>query len=118
MLQTLLSIQVPSFWIQGLQENTTGTIIWESFEYPSDTFLPKMKLSANVRTGKKVQITSWKSPLIHPLEYSLVVLNLLVFHKYSFGKTVARIGAVVHGMVGSSLEYRICILDSLRDSVL
>ena len=62
MLQTLLPIQVPSFWIRGLQENTTGTIIWESFEYPSDTFLPKMKLSANVRTGKKVQITSWKSP--------------------------------------------------------
>ncbi|XP_075666911.1 G-type lectin S-receptor-like serine/threonine-protein kinase At1g11300 [Castanea sativa] len=44
-----------------LQENTTGTI-WESFQYPSDTFLPKMKLSANVRTGKKVEITSWKSP--------------------------------------------------------
>nr|XP_023917802.1 G-type lectin S-receptor-like serine/threonine-protein kinase At1g11330 [Quercus suber] len=45
-----------------LQEITTGAIIWESFQYPSDTFLPKMKLSANVRTGKKMQITSWKSP--------------------------------------------------------
>ncbi|KAK4587978.1 hypothetical protein RGQ29_019110 [Quercus rubra] len=45
-----------------LQENTTGTTIWESFQYPSDTVLPTMKVSANVRTGKKVQITSWKSP--------------------------------------------------------
>ncbi|XP_050287976.1 G-type lectin S-receptor-like serine/threonine-protein kinase At1g11330 isoform X2 [Quercus robur] len=45
-----------------LQENATGTVIWESFQYPSDTVLPTMKLSANVRTGKKVQITSWKSP--------------------------------------------------------
>ena len=39
-----------------LKENTTGRVIWESFQYPSNTFLPKMKLSANVRTGKKVYI--------------------------------------------------------------
>jgi hypothetical protein len=45
-----------------LQENTRGTTIWESFQIPSDTFLPQMKMSTNVRTGKKVQFTSWKSP--------------------------------------------------------
>ncbi|KAM4113105.1 hypothetical protein ACJW30_05G193800 [Castanea mollissima] len=45
-----------------LKQNTTRRVIWESFQYPSNTFLPKMKLSANVRIGKKVQITSWKSP--------------------------------------------------------
>ena len=45
-----------------LEENTTGTKKWESFQYPSDTILPTMKLSANVKTGKNVQITSWKSP--------------------------------------------------------
>ncbi|GLT65397.1 hypothetical protein SLA2020_378330 [Shorea laevis] len=45
-----------------LQGNTTGTNIWESFQHPSNTFLPKMKISTNVRTGKKVQLTSWKSP--------------------------------------------------------
>jgi hypothetical protein len=45
-----------------LQGNTTGSIIWESFQNPSDTCLPKMKISTNVRTGKKVQLTSWKSP--------------------------------------------------------
>jgi hypothetical protein len=45
-----------------LQGNTTGTIIWESFQNPSDTFLEKMKISTDVRTGKKVQLTSWKSP--------------------------------------------------------
>ncbi|GMY31158.1 G-type lectin S-receptor-like serine/threonine-protein kinase At1g11330 isoform X1 [Fagus crenata] len=39
-----------------LQENTTGNIIWESFQVPSDTILPQMKIS------KKVQCTSWKSP--------------------------------------------------------
>ena len=45
-----------------LQENSRGTTIWESFQIPSDTFLPQMKISINVRTGKKVQFTSWKSP--------------------------------------------------------
>ncbi|GMY37168.1 G-type lectin S-receptor-like serine/threonine-protein kinase At1g11300 [Fagus crenata] len=45
-----------------LQENSTGRTIWESFQIPSDTFLPQMKISTNVRTGKKVQLTSWKSP--------------------------------------------------------
>ncbi|KAL4628730.1 hypothetical protein ACB092_05G260100 [Castanea dentata] len=45
-----------------LQENTRNTTIWESFQNPSDTILPTMKLSANVRTGKNLKITSWKSP--------------------------------------------------------
>jgi hypothetical protein len=45
-----------------LQENSTGRKIWESFQVPSDTSLPQMKISTNVKTGKKVQCTSWKSP--------------------------------------------------------
>jgi hypothetical protein len=45
-----------------LQGNTTETIIWESFQHPSNTFIEKMKISTDVRTGKKVQLTSWKSP--------------------------------------------------------
>ncbi|XP_062161867.1 G-type lectin S-receptor-like serine/threonine-protein kinase At1g11330 [Alnus glutinosa] len=45
-----------------LQGNTTGTMIWESFQHPSDTMLEKMEISTDVRTGKKVQLTSWKSP--------------------------------------------------------
>ncbi|XP_065616228.1 G-type lectin S-receptor-like serine/threonine-protein kinase SD1-13 [Quercus suber] len=43
-------------------QDTTGTIIWESFQFPTNTMLPNMKISSNVRTGKKVQHTSWKSP--------------------------------------------------------
>ncbi|KAB1199481.1 hypothetical protein CJ030_MR0G022774 [Morella rubra] len=45
-----------------LKENTTGIVMWESFQNPSDTFLQKMKVSTNVKTGNKVQLTSWKSP--------------------------------------------------------
>jgi len=45
-----------------LLEGTTGSILWQSFQKPSDTFLPGMKLTSNKRTGEKVQLTSWKSP--------------------------------------------------------
>ncbi|KAL0012776.1 hypothetical protein SO802_007884 [Lithocarpus litseifolius] len=45
-----------------LQEKNTRTIIWESFQLPCDTLLPNMKISTNVRTGNKVQLTSWQSP--------------------------------------------------------
>ena len=45
-----------------MRDNTTRTTIWEGFQFPTNTMLPKMKISANARTGKKVQLTSWKSP--------------------------------------------------------
>ncbi|XP_017976001.1 PREDICTED: G-type lectin S-receptor-like serine/threonine-protein kinase At1g11330 [Theobroma cacao] len=40
---------------------TDGASLWESFQQPSDAFVPTMKISTNVRTGEKVQLTSWKS---------------------------------------------------------
>ncbi|KAM4110796.1 hypothetical protein ACJW30_05G019200 [Castanea mollissima] len=45
-----------------LQVDTTGQVLWESFQHPSDSLLPKMKLSTNLRTDQRVQLTSWKSP--------------------------------------------------------
>ncbi|RHN45909.1 putative protein kinase RLK-Pelle-DLSV family [Medicago truncatula] len=45
-----------------LLENTTGNILWQSIQQPSDTFLPNMKVSINKRTGKSLKLTSWKSP--------------------------------------------------------
>ena len=44
-----------------LRENSTGTIVGESFQNPSDTLFQAMKFSTNVRTGEKVQFASWKS---------------------------------------------------------
>ncbi|KAK3188222.1 hypothetical protein Dsin_027783 [Dipteronia sinensis] len=45
-----------------LQDNANRIRIWESFQEPADTFLPTMKLTTNIRTGEKLQLTSWKSP--------------------------------------------------------
>ncbi|RWR88188.1 G-type lectin S-receptor-like serine/threonine-protein kinase isoform X1 [Cinnamomum micranthum f. kanehirae] len=35
--------------------------LWESFDYPTNTFLPRMKLGLNRRTGLNRFLTSWKS---------------------------------------------------------
>ncbi|KAF5475570.1 hypothetical protein F2P56_007364 [Juglans regia] len=62
-----------------LQENKTKTIIWESFQHPTDTLVPKMKLSTNVRTSKKVQLTSWTNqsdPSIGTFSVGIDVFNL------------------------------------------
>ncbi|XP_075664625.1 G-type lectin S-receptor-like serine/threonine-protein kinase At1g11330 isoform X2 [Castanea sativa] len=45
-----------------LQGNTTGAIVWESFQQLCDTMLPRMRSSNNLRTNEKIQLTSWKSP--------------------------------------------------------
>ncbi|XP_073129002.1 G-type lectin S-receptor-like serine/threonine-protein kinase CES101 [Henckelia pumila] len=38
-----------------------GTVVWESFDYPTDTLHPGMKLGVNHRTGKNWTLTSWFS---------------------------------------------------------
>ncbi|KAL8107844.1 G-type lectin S-receptor-like serine/threonine-protein kinase At4g27290 [Apium graveolens] len=39
----------------------SGRVIWQSFDHPTDTILPGMKLGVDKRTGLKRVITSWKS---------------------------------------------------------
>ncbi|RWW80644.1 hypothetical protein BHE74_00011004 [Ensete ventricosum] len=44
-----------------LQDGGGGTL-WQSFDHPTHTFLPGMKVSLNTTTGKALLFTSWKSP--------------------------------------------------------
>ncbi|KMZ59417.1 hypothetical protein ZOSMA_68G00030 [Zostera marina] len=39
-----------------------GDLIWQSFDYPTDTLLPSMKLGLNKQTGREWKLTSWKQP--------------------------------------------------------
>ncbi|KAL6853472.1 hypothetical protein ACP4OV_019501 [Aristida adscensionis] len=38
------------------------SVAWQSFDYPTDTLLPGMKLGVDVRAGITRNITSWSSP--------------------------------------------------------
>ncbi|PRQ20067.1 putative protein kinase RLK-Pelle-DLSV family [Rosa chinensis] len=41
---------------------TESFIIWQSFDYPTDTLIPGMKLGVSWKTGLEWFLTSWKSP--------------------------------------------------------
>ncbi|XVF42894.1 hypothetical protein PTKIN_Ptkin01aG0402500 [Pterospermum kingtungense] len=41
--------------------NTDGVNLWESFQQPTNALVETMEMVSNTRTGKKVQLTSWKS---------------------------------------------------------
>ncbi|KAK7338992.1 hypothetical protein VNO77_19628 [Canavalia gladiata] len=56
------SSQFSDFGKLVLMGSTTGNILWDSFQQPSNTLLPGMKLSSNENTGEKVELRSWKSP--------------------------------------------------------
>ncbi|KEH19661.1 S-locus lectin kinase family protein [Medicago truncatula] len=48
--------------IRGEKETNPEVYLWQSFDYPSDTILPGMKLGWNLRTHTERRMTSWKSP--------------------------------------------------------
>ncbi|XP_052289567.1 G-type lectin S-receptor-like serine/threonine-protein kinase At4g27290 isoform X8 [Citrus sinensis] len=42
-------------------DGDSETYFWQSFDYPSDTLLPGMKLGWDLKTGLERRVTSWKS---------------------------------------------------------
>jgi len=44
-----------------LKAGPNGNLVWQSFQHPTDTYIPKMRLSANARTGSKTLLMSWRS---------------------------------------------------------
>ncbi|MCD7451019.1 hypothetical protein HAX54_009383 [Datura stramonium] len=45
-----------------LKKNDEEEVVWQSFDYPTDTLLPGMKLGWDSKTGLNRNITSWRSP--------------------------------------------------------
>ncbi|KAF3455471.1 hypothetical protein FNV43_RR00100 [Rhamnella rubrinervis] len=44
-----------------LFQNESKKLLWQSFDYPTDTMLPNMKIGLDRRTGLNTFLTSWKS---------------------------------------------------------
>nr|POF09667.1 putative serine/threonine-protein kinase receptor [Quercus suber] len=45
-----------------LREENEGNYLWQSFDYPSDTWLAGMKLGWDLRIGLERRLTAWRSP--------------------------------------------------------
>ncbi|KAL5738127.1 hypothetical protein ACOSP7_030888 [Xanthoceras sorbifolium] len=68
---------------EATSSGTAEQILWQSFDSPTDYFLPGMKLGINHKTGQKWSLTSWLNPSMPtrgaftlewiPLEHQLVV---------------------------------------------
>ncbi|KAI3862948.1 hypothetical protein MKW92_023270 [Papaver armeniacum] len=43
-----------------VDDNSTRGVLWQSFDNPTDTFLPLMKIGGSSLTGTKQELTSWK----------------------------------------------------------
>ncbi|PNY16102.1 G-type lectin S-receptor-like serine/threonine-protein kinase, partial [Trifolium pratense] len=43
-------------------EENKESFLWQSFDYPTDTFLPEMKFGLDFKTGLNRRLTAWKSP--------------------------------------------------------
>ncbi|KAJ8754640.1 hypothetical protein K2173_010731 [Erythroxylum novogranatense] len=48
--------------VRNENDKDRENFLWQSFDYPSDTFLPGMKYGINLQTGLNRVLTSWRSP--------------------------------------------------------
>jgi hypothetical protein len=51
-----------NFVLQQFHPNGSKTVLWQSFDYPSDTLIPTMKLGVNRKTGHNWSLVSCLTP--------------------------------------------------------
>ncbi|GFQ03745.1 g-type lectin s-receptor-like serine/threonine-protein kinase at1g11330 [Phtheirospermum japonicum] len=45
-----------------LRDNSTGSVIWDSFSHPTSFLVPTLRLTDNIITGHRIRTSSWRSP--------------------------------------------------------
>ncbi|XP_019169079.1 PREDICTED: receptor-like serine/threonine-protein kinase SD1-8 [Ipomoea nil] len=50
-----------NFVLRQENDENPGNYLWQSFDYPTDTLLPGMKLGWDAKTGRNRYVSSWKS---------------------------------------------------------
>lgn len=58
---TTLVAQLSDIGNLVLTQNDSKTVIWQSFDHPTDTQLPYAKVGVNKRTGQSLFLQSWKT---------------------------------------------------------
>ncbi|KAL2327796.1 hypothetical protein Fmac_021223 [Flemingia macrophylla] len=47
--------------VKNGQGTNKDTVLWQSFDFPGDTWMPEMKIGWNLETGQETYLSSWKS---------------------------------------------------------
>ncbi|KAJ7946879.1 Receptor-like kinase [Quillaja saponaria] len=79
-----------------VQNDYSQKVLWESFDYPTDTMLPFMKLGLNRKTGLNRSMSAWKSPVdpgTGTCSYSIDPNGYPQLFLYKEGKTLWRTGS-------------------------
>ncbi|XP_020109177.1 receptor-like serine/threonine-protein kinase SD1-8 isoform X1 [Ananas comosus] len=74
---------------------SNNTFIWQSFDYPSNTMLPGMKVGKNLKTGFERSLSSWKSsddPTRGDYTYSMDTQGSPELYMRNLGRPVYRTG--------------------------
>ncbi|KAI4296549.1 hypothetical protein L6164_036498 [Bauhinia variegata] len=79
-----------------LVHDESQNVLWQSFDYPTNTFLPYMKLGLNRKTGLDRFLTSWKSsndPGTGNFTYRIDPSGVPQFFLYKNGAPLWRVGS-------------------------
>jgi hypothetical protein len=47
--------------LKNFVDENSEEFLWQSFDYPSDTLLPGMKIGWNFKTGLNIHLSSWRN---------------------------------------------------------
>ncbi|XVE50451.1 hypothetical protein DITRI_Ditri01bG0163200 [Diplodiscus trichospermus] len=57
----LLLLETGNLVVRDAKDSNSGNYLWQSFDYPTDTMLPGMKIGIDLRTGFQRRLAAWKN---------------------------------------------------------